>query len=69
MYGCYHKHSTEIKDDVVCMRENPFYVDTLRDFRDRRYEYKRLVKVWKKKLGQATNLQEEREAANFATLY
>ena len=31
------------------MRENPFYVDTLRDFRDRRYEYKRLVKVWKKK--------------------
>jgi DNA polymerase epsilon subunit 1 len=28
------------------MRENPFYVDTVRDFRDRRYEFKRLVKVW-----------------------
>lgn len=27
------------------MRENPFYVDTVRDFRDRRYEFKRLVKV------------------------
>lgn len=37
MYGSIHKHSTEIKEDVVCMRENPFYVDTLRDFRDRRY--------------------------------
>jgi len=28
------------------MRENPFYVDTVRDFRDRRYDFKRLVKVW-----------------------
>ena len=35
------------------MRENPFYVDTVRDFRDRRYEFKRLVKVWKGKLGDA----------------
>jgi hypothetical protein len=25
------------------MRENPFYVDTIRDFRDRRYKYKRLA--------------------------
>jgi len=31
------------------MRENSFYVDTVRDFRDRRYEYKNLVKVWKNK--------------------
>jgi DNA polymerase epsilon subunit 1 len=28
------------------MRENPFYVDTVRSFRDRRYDFKRLVKVW-----------------------
>ena len=35
------------------MRENPFYVDTVRDFRDRRYEFKRLVKVWKANLGEA----------------
>ena len=35
------------------MRENPFYVDTVRDFRDRRYEFKRLVKVWKANLGVA----------------
>ena len=32
------------------MRENPFYVDTVRDFRDRRYEFKRLVKVWGDKM-------------------
>lgn len=31
------------------MRENPFYIDTVRSFRDRRYEYKALVKVEKRK--------------------
>jgi DNA polymerase epsilon subunit 1 len=35
------------------MRENPFYVDTVRSFRDRRYEYKTLNKVWKGKLSEA----------------
>ena len=35
------------------MRENSFYVDTVRDFRDRRYEYKNLVKVWHGKLNEA----------------
>lgn len=34
----------------VCQRENPFYVDTVRAFRDRRYEYKGLSKTWKGKL-------------------
>lgn len=29
----------------VCQRENSFYVDTVRAFRDRRYEYKGLNKV------------------------
>jgi DNA polymerase epsilon subunit 1 len=29
----------------VCQRENSFYVDTVRAFRDRRYEYKDLLKV------------------------
>ncbi|KAL4174947.1 hypothetical protein KRP22_006875 [Phytophthora ramorum] len=38
---------------TVCMRENPFYVNTVRAFRDRRYEYKGLTKVWKKKVSQA----------------
>jgi DNA polymerase epsilon subunit 1 len=35
------------------MRENSFYVDTVRDFRDRRYDYKNLVKVWVGKLNEA----------------
>lgn len=35
------------------MRENSFYVDTVRDFRDRRYEYKNLVKVWNGKYQEA----------------
>lgn len=30
---------------VVCQRENPFYVNTVKAFRDRRYEYKGLTKV------------------------
>lgn len=32
--------------NTVCMRENPFYVNTVRAFRDRRYEYKLLTKQW-----------------------
>jgi DNA polymerase epsilon subunit 1 len=32
------------------MRENPFYVDTVRDFRDRRYKFKTDVKNWGDKL-------------------
>ena len=30
----------EERVDTVCMRENPFYVNTVRAFRDRRYDYK-----------------------------
>ena len=37
------------KVDVVCQRENPFYVDAVRTFRDRRYDYKKLTKTWKKR--------------------
>lgn len=42
------------KESIVCQRENPFYVNTVRAFRDRRYEYKGLLKTWKKKLDDAT---------------
>ncbi|CAI8058398.1 DNA polymerase epsilon catalytic subunit A [Geodia barretti] len=40
----------ETKSTTICQRENSFYVDTLRAFRDRRYEFKSLLKAWKKKL-------------------
>lgn len=47
------KPITEQRVAGICMRENPFYADTVRSFRDRRYEYKGLNKVWKGKLGEA----------------
>lgn len=40
-----HITKTEVRTQTVCQRENAFYVDTVRAFRDRRYEYKALNKV------------------------
>ncbi|CDK26846.1 unnamed protein product [Kuraishia capsulata CBS 1993] len=40
------------REAIICQRENPFYVNTVRDFRDRRYEFKTLAKVWKGKTAQ-----------------
>ena len=39
------KPVTERREAGICQRENSFYVDTVRAFRDRRYEYKGLNKV------------------------
>lgn len=49
----YHRlKCTEIveREAIVCQRENPFYVNTVRSFRDRRYDFKGLTKVWKNKI-------------------
>jgi len=35
-YKKIHSTQTELRTATVCMRENPFYVDTVRAFRDRR---------------------------------
>ncbi|ORX34724.1 hypothetical protein BD324DRAFT_652983 [Kockovaella imperatae] len=45
-------HDTKIvnKTAIICQRENSFYIDTVRAFRDRRYEYKGLHKTWKRNL-------------------
>jgi len=40
-----HVTKVETREQTVCQRENAFYVDTVRAFRDRRYEYKALNKV------------------------
>ena len=37
--------SQEKRIATICQRENSFYVDTVRAFRDRRYEFKGLTKV------------------------
>ncbi|KAK5281551.1 DNA polymerase epsilon catalytic subunit, partial [Cryomyces antarcticus] len=49
----YHKiHDTKTieREAIICQRENPFYVDTVKDFRDRRYDFKGKQKVWKGKV-------------------
>ena len=43
----------EVRQAGICQRENDFYVGTVLDFRDRRYEYKRLNKQWKGKYDDA----------------
>ncbi|KAL7994229.1 putative DNA-directed DNA polymerase, family B, ribonuclease H-like superfamily [Plasmopara halstedii] len=57
---------------TVCMRENPFYVNTVRAFRDRRYDYKGLTKVWKTKVVEATEANDllgKIEAQNKCLVY
>ena len=53
MYKKTHVTKMEERTAVTCQRENPFYIDTVRAFRDRRYEYKKLNKSWGKKRQQA----------------
>ncbi|KAI9594971.1 hypothetical protein BDF19DRAFT_465848 [Syncephalis fuscata] len=57
-------HATKVveKEAIICQRENPFYVNTVLSFRDRRYEYKGLHKTWKKKFDTASNAAARDEA-------
>ncbi|KAI8985142.1 hypothetical protein BDB01DRAFT_896693 [Pilobolus umbonatus] len=60
------------KESIVCQREDPFYVETVRAFRDRRYEYKGLHKKWKGKLDDANkegSITKAAEAKNMIVLY
>jgi len=57
------------KLSFICQRENPFYVDTVRDFRDRRYVLKGKTKLWKKNQRNATNEIDRIEAGKKVTLY
>lgn len=63
----------ETRVSIVCQRENPFYVDTVRRFRDRRYEYKGLHKTWKKNLdnvvSEGKGIAEVDEAKKMIVLY
>jgi DNA polymerase epsilon subunit 1 len=49
IYHKIHDSKTIEREAIICQRENPFYVNTVRDFRDRRYDYKGKQKVWKGK--------------------
>lgn len=72
VYGKTHQIKEEIRVGTVCQRENPFYVDTVRAFRDRRYTYKDDLKTWKGKLDKALkrgNLESIQECKNMNVLY
>ena len=71
-YKKVHVTKTEVREDIVCQRENPFYVDTVMAFRDRRYVYKGLAAQWKKTLSEAqkaSDLAAVKEAENMVVLY
>lgn len=48
-YSAKFKKKVDTKTDIVCMKEDSFYVDAVREFRDRRYEFKERQKEWKQK--------------------
>ncbi|EGW34100.1 DNA-directed DNA polymerase epsilon, catalytic subunit A [Spathaspora passalidarum NRRL Y-27907] len=56
------------REAIICQRENPFYVDTVRSFRDRRYEFKGLAKVWKGKASKLDGADKD-EAKKMVVLY
>ncbi|RKP23832.1 ribonuclease H-like domain-containing protein, partial [Syncephalis pseudoplumigaleata] len=64
-------HATKVveREAIICQRENPFYINTVRSFRDRRYEYKGLHKTWKKRLDTAANAAEQDEARKMVIVY
>ena len=63
-----HEVVEEDRDATVCQRENSFYVDTVRAFRDRRYEYKGLLKTWKGNLDRADSLEQTLKVSFLSSL-
>ena len=61
IYHKIHDSKTVEREAIICQRENPFYVDTVRNFRDRRYDFKGQQKVWK---GKTEVLKSSGAAAN-----
>lgn len=68
-YGKTKITKEETRKDIVCMRENDFYVNTVRQFRDRRYEYKALNKQWKKKVAAAKDPAAKKQCEDRVLVY
>ncbi|KAH7029069.1 uncharacterized protein B0I36DRAFT_363662 [Microdochium trichocladiopsis] len=49
VYHRIREQTTITREAIICQRENPFFIDTVSGFRDRRYDYKGKAKVWKGK--------------------
>lgn len=56
-YKTVKETKSEVRTQTICERENSFYVDTVRAFRDRRYEYKGLTKKAKQQVCIVTLIQ------------
>lgn len=69
VYNRVKQTKTVTREAIVCQRENPFYVNTVRNFRDRRYEFKTLAKVWKGKTGKCKDAISKDEAKKMVVLY
>lgn len=71
VYSKIKQTETIEREAIICQRENPFYVNTVRSFRDRRYEFKGLCKVWKKKVDEvpAGDAAGKEEAKKMIVLY
>ena len=72
VYKRVHDTHTELRTAYICQRENSFYIDTVRSFRDRRYEYKGLTKKWANNLKEAEKEKDVariKECKSFVVLY
>lgn len=69
VYRKIRETKTMERTSIICQRENPFYIETVRAFRDRRYEYKGLHKVWKQNMDKAASATEVEEAKKMIVLY
>lgn len=69
VYNRIKQTKTITREAIVCQRENPFYVNTVRNFRDRRYEFKTLAKVWKGKTSECKDTISKDEAKKMVVLY
>lgn len=73
IYHKIHDSKTMVREAIICQRENPFYVDTVRSFRDRRYDFKGKQKVWKGKTdalkSSGASAAEVEEAKKMIVLY
>ncbi|CAG9565610.1 unnamed protein product [Danaus chrysippus] len=54
----------EVRTTTICQKENSFYVDTVRAFRDRRYEYKALNKQAKALVAEAVRAGDAADIKN-----
>ena len=73
IYHKIHDAKTLEREAIICQRENPFYVNTVKNFRDRRYDFKGKQKMWKGKAdtlkGSGASATEIEEAKKMIVLF